>query len=74
METHEQAVMLHRATDAHGRILPISPEERRVRSENLRRMIERLAAAEFDPDDGLEDVYRSIDNARPERKLFEGMY
>jgi hypothetical protein len=75
MNPSDQSVTRRRDTDSHGRVLPVTPEERRVRSENLRRTIERLRNEAGNPDDegDWSEVYRSIDEGRPERPLFEGM-
>jgi hypothetical protein len=76
MNPSDQSVTRRRDTDSHGRVLPVTPEERRVRSENLRRTIERFRNEAGNPDDegDWSEVYRSIDEGRPERPLFEGMY
>jgi hypothetical protein len=76
MNPPDQSVTRRRDTDSHGRVLPLTAEERRVRSENLRRTIERLRNEAGNPDDegDWSEVYRSIDEGRPERPLFEGMY
>jgi hypothetical protein len=76
MNPTDQTVMPRREIDAHGRLLPQTPEERRARSENLRRLIERFRSEAGNPDDegDWSEVYRSIDEGRPERPLFEGMY
>ena len=61
---------------ATGRILPISDEERAARrSASLRatRAISQITD-ETDTDEIWQEVYRNIDEDRPHRKLFEGMY
>lgn len=62
--------------DAQGRIVPLSPEERKARAEAAIRTlkaIERIAAT--DSPDIMEVVMKGIDEVRPEgQKLFEGLY
>ncbi|MEO6810016.1 MAG: hypothetical protein ABI353_12960 [Isosphaeraceae bacterium] len=65
-----------RALDEQGRLIPISPEERKARSEAA---IRALRAIELLPDDdppgSTEELFRSLDANRPEgAKQFEGMY
>ena len=65
-----------RPIDADGRLLPISDEERKVRSERVQAMLEELKTM-HDPTDSEErwrEFMRGIDEGRPERKLFEGQY
>ena len=62
--------------DAHGRLLPISDEEKKARADAIRRM---FAVWDTIPDDDppgtWEEVMRSIDADRPPgMKKFEGMY
>ncbi len=60
-----------------GQILPMSEEERLARFEALRRLFEEWEAAPPDESDTEEiwrEVMRSIDEGRPHRPLFEGMY
>jgi hypothetical protein len=64
-----------RQLDAHGRLIPLTPEERKARSKAA---IRALAAIEKLPDDdpiGVEaEFMRGIDENRPEgRKIFEGL-
>lgn len=64
-----------RTLDARGRLVPISPEERKARSEAAIRTIRALAALpDDDPPDTMERMMRGIDEGRPYRKLFEGLY
>ena len=63
--------------DAEGNLLLIPEEERAARSERLRRLFEEWAQQPPDPTDSdeiWEQVMRGIDEERPHRKLFEGMY
>jgi hypothetical protein len=61
--------------DANGRLLPISEEEQRVRAEAFARMIDEWRdLPEDDPPGSYEDALRGIDEGRPHRKLFQGMY
>jgi hypothetical protein len=65
-----------RAVDANGRLVPISDEERRARSDRLRETLARLETItdETDTDERWREIMRNIDEGRPERKLFEGQY
>ena len=58
-----------------GRILPISEEQRRSTrgGDPALRAISEVTD-ETDTDDRWEEIYRNIDDSRPHRKLFEGMY
>jgi len=59
-----------------GRILPISEEQRAARREAAIRALRAISEItdETDTDDRWEEIYRNIDESRPHRKLFEGMY
>jgi excisionase family DNA binding protein len=58
-----------------GRLRPLSPEERQARSEALARVFSELAPAdETETDEAWREVFRGIDEGRPHRPLFEGMY
>lgn len=59
-----------------GRLLPLTEEQRRARSEALARTIEEIGQItdETDTDERWAEVYRSIDAERPERPLFVGKY
>jgi hypothetical protein len=61
---------------ATGKARPLTDEERRVRSEALRRALDEIAeiADETDTDEIWADVFRGIDESRPHRPLFEGRY
>jgi hypothetical protein len=61
---------------ATGRMLPISDEERAARRAAAIRAIKaiRRITDETDTDELWREVYRGIDESRPHRKLFEGMY
>ena len=62
--------------DANGRLLPISAEEQRARSEAFARMLESDIWQEGpeESDEMWAEIFRSIDEGRPHRRLFEGMY
>lgn len=64
-----------RTVDGHGRLLPVSAEERRARAEAARRLLTALRdLPDDDPPDTLDRLMRGIDEGRPPgRKLFEGM-
>ena len=60
--------------DTHGRIV-MSEEERRARSAAAMRALKALAKLpDTDPPGTSELIMRSIDEGRPHRPLFEGMY
>lgn len=63
--------------DAQGNLLPESDEERARRSAALQELFEewgRQPTDERDTEEGWAEVMRGIDEERPHRKLFEGMY
>jgi hypothetical protein len=43
MSRDEQVVLPHRSTDAHGRIIPLSPEQARLRAEEALRALDDVA-------------------------------
>lgn len=65
-----------RKLDEHGRIVPISEEERRARASAASRALAALdALPDEDPPETEEEMMRGIDSHRPPgQKLFEGMY
>lgn len=58
-----------------GRLRPVTSEERRARSAALARALDDIAEItdETDTDERWAEVFRGIDEARPERPLFEGI-
>ena len=65
-----------RALDERGRLVPISAEERRARSEAVVRALKAVASLrDDDPPGTAERMMRGIDDHRPpDAKLFEGLY
>ncbi len=65
-----------RASDANGRPIPLSPEEREARRDAALRVLNAFKDLPNDgPPDLFEDGMRAIDaNRAPGFKLFEGMY
>lgn len=59
-----------------GRLLPLSDEDRKARSEALGRALDEIAGMtdETDTDEVWAEVMRGIDEGRPHRPLFEGSY
>lgn len=64
-----------RGSDARGRPLPVSAEERRARRTAALRALDAIdEVVDDDPADLMEEGMRAIDAARPPgRRLFEGM-
>jgi hypothetical protein len=61
--------------DAHGRVLPITPEEQARNARAIAALIEEmLAMPDDDPPGAWEEAMRDLDAHRPHRKLFEGYY
>jgi hypothetical protein len=58
--------------------LPISDEERAARRAAAIRVLDLLATGQLtdktDTDERWAEIYRNIDEGRPHRRLFEGMY
>ena len=66
-----------RAVDANGRLVSISDEERRARTERARAALAAIEAMGPGPTDEewrWREILRGIDEGRPERRLFEGQY
>ena len=64
-----------RGLDEHGRLIPLSLEERAARRDAAIRVLRVLADLPDDDPPGIEGaMMRGIDEARPHRPLFEGMY
>jgi hypothetical protein len=64
-----------RVLDAHGRLIPLSPEERAARRDAAIRVLKSLRGLPDDDPPGTEEaMMRGIDEGRPHRPLFEGMY
>ena len=59
-----------------GRLLPLTDEQRKARSARLAETIAKMASVtdETDSDTVWRDIFRSIDESRPHRPLFEGLY
>jgi hypothetical protein len=64
-----------RAVDEQGRLIPLTAEERRARSEAVLRTLAVLRdLADDDPPDTLERLMKGVDVHRPpDRRLFEGI-
>jgi hypothetical protein len=65
-----------RALDEQGRLIPLSPEERKARSAAAIRALKaiRTRTDETDTDENWSEFFRGIDaNRPPGQKLFEGM-
>jgi hypothetical protein len=65
-----------RAFGPDGRLIPLTAEQRKARSEAARRAIDAIARItdETDTDGRWREIYRNIDAGRPHRPLFEGLY
>ncbi|HEY2157889.1 MAG TPA: hypothetical protein VGH33_19830 [Isosphaeraceae bacterium] len=65
-----------RPIDANGRLLPISEEERKARSERFQAMLKELETMRgpTDTEERWREFMRGIDEGRPERPLFKGQY
>jgi hypothetical protein len=61
--------------DERGRLIPLTPEERRARSEAAIRTLAAIAKLPDDDPPGIEaEFMRGIDENRPaDRKIFEGL-
>jgi hypothetical protein len=58
-----------------GRIMPMSQEERRCRSEALRMTLDAIAELlDDDPPEAFAEFMRGIDEGRRHRPMFKGMY
>jgi len=58
-----------------GKIRRISEEERRQRSDALRKTLDAIAhIPDDDPPGAFEEFMRGIDEGRPHRPMFKGMY
>lgn len=64
------------AVDVRGRLIPESAEARAARSARILAALDWIEAQPATPEDEAtwRDVLRGIDEGRPQRKLFEGMY
>src|SRR5690348_11626514 len=64
-----------RAFDENGRLIPLSSEERAARRDAAIRTLKALRNLPDDDPPGTEEaMMRGIDEGRPQRPLFEGMY
>jgi hypothetical protein len=65
-----------RQVDDHGRLIPISPEESQARSDARVRALKAIARIPDDTgdDERWREALRDLDEQRPHRPLFEGMY
>lgn len=76
MSTDVKSPLPTSAVDAQGRLLPQTAEQRAERKARMLASLKAIAAIPDEPGDDAAwpEVLRSIDEGRPERKLFEGMY
>ena len=64
-----------RAVDARGRIIPLTPDQLAARAEAYRRFLAGVVARAGQSPPGTDEAFmRAIDERRPHRPLFEGMY
>ena len=66
----------HRILDDRGKLIPLSEEEPREHNAEAIRALDEIAdlSDATDTDDVWTDIYRGIDEGRPHRRLFEGLY
>ncbi|WP_406698310.1 hypothetical protein V5E97_05565 [Singulisphaera sp. Ch08] len=59
-----------------GRLRPLTAAQRKARSEALARALDQIneITDETDTDETWREIFHSIDEARPDRPLFEGQY
>ena len=58
-----------------GKLRPMTDEERRVHIESARQRLAEIAdMTDDDPSGAFEEFMRNVDESRPHRPLFEGMY
>jgi hypothetical protein len=58
-----------------GKIIPMTDEERRARCEAARQRLKEIAQmTDEDPPGSYEQFMRNLDEGRPHRPLFKGMY
>ncbi|SIO03987.1 hypothetical protein SAMN05444166_2157 [Singulisphaera sp. GP187] len=58
-----------------GRFVSMSDDERKARTQAIARVFSQLTPAdETETDEAWSEVLRGIDETRPHRPLFEGMY
>lgn len=76
MQGDDNAVLPRRILDTRGHLIPLTAEEIRERNAEAIRALDDIAGMtdETDTADVWAEVYRGIDEARPQRPLFEGMY
>jgi hypothetical protein len=60
--------------DDSGHAIPPTENERRARSEALRRGLAEIASIPDDPAEPDEEFWRAIDASRPERPVFQRYY
>ena len=65
-----------RALDEHGRLIPLSDEERKARAEAAVRALKAIEKItdESDTEETWAEVFRDLDAGRPHRPLFKGFY
>ena len=62
--------------DARGRVRRLTPEERAERTAKIRALFEPIESEPSTPEEEAtyREILRGIDEGRPQRPLFEGMY
>jgi hypothetical protein len=60
--------------DARGRAIPLTDAERAEFAESARLALKSLAATPDDPPGSDQEFMRAIDEGRPARPLFRGLY
>jgi hypothetical protein len=66
----------HRGLDDRGKLIPLRDEELRSHNAEAIRALDEIAELSdaTDTEEVWDDVYRGIDEGRPHRRLFEGLY
>lgn len=74
--TVDEATIPTSAVDAAGRLRPETEEERRIRAEELQSFFNELdqMTDESDTPEIWAEIFRNIDEGRPQRPLFRGFY
>lgn len=60
--------------DARGQAIPLTDAERAEFAESVRRALDSLGTIPDDPPGSDQEFMRAIDEGRPERPLFLGLY